>query len=397
MKSATLSSLCLASFFLLHAAQTGNAKRVVPINAAQASEFKASDSVGVAILVGVGKYPPFSHLGQLRYPGADVESTAAALKAQRYSVVTLKDSDATRESVLNAISEAGGAMADELKAHKSLTIIFFFSGHGFAVNGDNYLATFDAGIKNLASSGLRVKDVEQALIRTGAARRVLWIDACRNEPGSKGVDESRSLVTLRAAAGTRALLSTEAGHMSYEDDGLKQGVFTYYLVKGLRGAAAKSDGLVTFQDLAAYVTSNVKQRSLANGNLQIPYEAGESSGDFLLARAGESASAPTATPDTATPEVRDPPPSTDASSLGELQAKLDTYRRRVNQEKAFWAGRKPTIGSFRPEIQSALDSLDDNLKKVEIALGHRDQSVASSALKELDEDLDSLRSFRGAR
>lgn len=129
-----------------------------------------------------------------------------------------------------------------------------------------------------------MKAVEQALAKTEAARRVLWIDACRDEPG-KGVGEARSFANLQAAAGTRLLLSTKAGKVSYEDEQLKQGLFSYYLVKGLQGDAAGPDGLVTFQDLATYVTLRVRSRSLEIGHVQVPYEAGEASGDFLLARA----------------------------------------------------------------------------------------------------------------
>ncbi len=267
-----------------------NEKRVAPVASDQAARFNRADTVGVAILVGVGKYPLYSGLSHLQYPAVDVDTLAATLRSQRYSVLSLKDSDATKEAVLNAISQAGEALAGA-----NQTVIFFFSGHGFAVNGENYLATLDAGIKNLASSGLSVKAVEQALAKTEAARRVLWIDACRDEPG-KGVGEARSFANLQAAAGTRLLLSTKAGKVSYEDEQLKQGLFSYYLVKGLEGGAAGPDGLVTFQDLATYVTLRVRSRSLETGHVQVPYEAGEASGDFLLARAsGGRAPAPSPT------------------------------------------------------------------------------------------------------
>jgi hypothetical protein len=36
--------------------------------------------VGVAILVGVGKYPRYSGLSELHYPGTDVDTLAAALR-----------------------------------------------------------------------------------------------------------------------------------------------------------------------------------------------------------------------------------------------------------------------------------------------------------------------------
>ena len=73
--------------------------------------------------------------------------------------------------------------------------------------------------------------------------------------------------------------------MSYEDDQLQQGIFSYFLAKGLSGEAARPDGLVTFQDLSFYVTQQGRMRSAPSGHLQVPYEAGEASGDLLLASA----------------------------------------------------------------------------------------------------------------
>ena len=151
-------------------------KRLTPVDNTQAAKFNKADTVGVAILVGVSKYPRYSGLSELRYPAVDVDTLAATLKGQRYLVLTLKDADATKGSILNAIQQAGEAMAGE-----NLTAIFF-SGHGFAVNGQNYLATQDANSRDFAASGLSVKAVEDELVKTHATRRVMWIDACRVEP-----------------------------------------------------------------------------------------------------------------------------------------------------------------------------------------------------------------------
>jgi hypothetical protein len=69
-------------------------------------------------------------------------------------------------------------------------------------------------------------------------------------------------------------------------------LFSYYLVNGLRGEAARDDELISFRDLADYVTDGVQGRSLQQGHVQVPYEAGESSGGFLVAKAGTAATIP---------------------------------------------------------------------------------------------------------
>ena len=62
------------------------------------------------------------------------------------------------------------------------TFVFFFSGHGFAEQGTNYLATYEASMANLASSGLSLRTVEERLKASGAPRQVMLVDACRDEP-----------------------------------------------------------------------------------------------------------------------------------------------------------------------------------------------------------------------
>src|SRR5262249_21379113 len=145
--------------------------------------------------------------------------------------------------------------AAELADRGRGTVLFFFSGHGFADKGENYLATFEATSGELAASGLAVKRVEALLKATGAPRQVIFIDACRNEPGTSV--GSRSFEKFQASAGLRELLSTKAGRISYEDEQLGSGVFTHFLVRGLRGEAAGQDGLITFRDLADFVTDGV--------------------------------------------------------------------------------------------------------------------------------------------
>ena len=208
-------------------------KRIVPIDSAQRPGFETRRHTGVAILVGVGNYPRYSGLSTLRYPDRDVDLLEKELTAQRYTVVTLKDGEATRAAILNAIKQAG-----EVLDPASGVMLFFFSGHGFAEGTTNFLATHDASSTALSQTGLAIPAVEKALTDAGATRRVLWIDACRNEPG-KGAGDNRTFTRFDASAGTRILFSTKAGRISYEDDELQQGLFSYYLLKGLQGEAAR--------------------------------------------------------------------------------------------------------------------------------------------------------------
>ena len=66
---------------------------------------------------------------------------------------------------------------------------------------------------------------------------------------------------------------------------LGHGVFTYYLVQGLQGAAdLNKDGIVTLQELYEYVEQQVTQKSRAVGGNQHPVMKGEMEGALPLVK-----------------------------------------------------------------------------------------------------------------
>ena len=128
-------------------------------------------------------------------------------------------------------------------------------------------------------------EVQKLLLETGARQRIAFIDACRNDPsGSKSVNGApRTFSDLKPSEGLRMLYSTAPGQFSYEDETFQEGVFTHFLVDGLKGQAAGPDGLVTFDDVNKYITREMRRYGVERGRIQLPYQQGESSGDFLLA------------------------------------------------------------------------------------------------------------------
>jgi uncharacterized caspase-like protein len=66
---------------------------------------------------------------------------------------------------------------------------------------------------------------------------------------------------------------------------LGHGIFTYYLVQGLAGAAdANRDGIVSLQELYDYLEQQVTQKSRAVGGNQHPVMKGELEGAMPLTR-----------------------------------------------------------------------------------------------------------------
>ena len=68
------------------------------------------------------------------------------------------------------------------------------------------------------------------------------------------------------------MLSSKQEETSLESSGMRQGVFSHYLIDGLKGASdLNKDRIITIRELYDYVYANVKKFS---GNAQTPVIAG---------------------------------------------------------------------------------------------------------------------------
>ena len=245
-----------------------------------------AEETKVALLVGIGDYDrSLTGLSSLRYPVPDITAVASSLKKQGYQVSLLTDRSATAGAVRDAFRELTRAV-DEGEG----TFLFYFAGHGFQAAGENYLATSGVVAQDVTAQGLSLGEVQKLLHSTGAKRRIAFIDACRSDATRGG--EPRTFKDLKASEGVRILYSTAPGDVSYEDEDLQHGVFSYFVARGLDGAAARNaDGLITFDDLRVYVTREVRAYGVSKRAVQTPYQLGDSAGDFLLGRLLQSSAA----------------------------------------------------------------------------------------------------------
>lgn len=306
-------TIVLSAALLLGSVSWGQTARRITRDDAVKDAPSLAQHTNIALLVAIGDYDrAVSGLPPLKYPVADITPIASALKKDGFEISILTDRSATAGAVREAIGELGKAL-DKGQG----TFLFYFSGHGFRTGTENYLATFGTTASDLANQGLSVSELEKLLVATGAKRRMAFIDACRNDPeGARAVAGAgarpRSFGDLKDSEGLRVMYSTAPGEVSYEDEELQHGVFSYFLLDGLNGKAAKPDGLITFDDLFGYVTKQMKSYGIAKRRVQTPYQSGESTGDFLLAAvntSGATSATNVVTPPPG-PKIPDPGPAT---------------------------------------------------------------------------------------
>jgi phosphate transport system substrate-binding protein len=232
----------------------------------------------IALLVGVANYPVESGIPSLRYPVKDVEALERSLSALGYTVVPIKDAEAYKDAIKERLEIIGKQLRSERE--KNATLIFYFGGHGWADKGYNFLATADARMSRLASTGLKLDDVMSCLRDTGAKRQMLWLDACR-KPLGRQMPPRHFFQSFKSSEGAELLFACKAGGVSYESDTLQHGVFTKFLVDALGGGAI-SGGLLTSTNISAYVTQQVNNYVLQGNAPQMVYGEAVSSGPFLV-------------------------------------------------------------------------------------------------------------------
>jgi len=138
-----------------------------------------------ALLVGNAAY---RSAGALSNPLNDVKLVAAALRKAEFDIVEVKSDLGIaefRQALRRFQSEADGAeMA-----------LIYFAGHGIEAKGVNWLIPVDAELnldRDLEYEAIRLELALEAV--AGARRRILILDACRNNPfGRKWQSGSRSL------------------------------------------------------------------------------------------------------------------------------------------------------------------------------------------------------------
>ncbi|MBW4556139.1 MAG: caspase family protein [Trichormus sp. ATA11-4-KO1] len=215
------------------------------------------------LLVGVNQYQD-EQLPCLRYSAVDCQGLAEALAGATQEQFAQKEINIYHDfaSQLPLLTTVRASLQQITQAAQPQdTILFYFSGHGMlqANTQQAFLCLADTQKDNLENTGLAVQELLQLLANSGVQNQLVWLDACHSGGMTlRGLNPTQQLVAVlqqRAAKskGFYALLSCDTDQLSWEFPELGHGVFTYYLMRGLRGDAADAQGVISADGLYRYV------------------------------------------------------------------------------------------------------------------------------------------------
>jgi formylglycine-generating enzyme required for sulfatase activity len=248
-----------------------------------------------AFLVAVQDYD-VKQLKPLNYTRNDILAFQKALIASGYDKdnVVLMHDDLKTLGKLRYIPESD-KIRDELKLilgtlEASDSIIVAFAGHGvqFKGEGENYFCPADTDLNDEKRQSLiSLSEIYQTLEKTKARKRLLLVDACRNDPQSQ-LGRSSSKARLESVTrpqitpppkGVVALFSCSAGQQAYEWPDLKHGVFFYHVLQAWQ--QPRND--LSLDQLIFKAKSETKRFArLKLGTLQSPEQKGFFPGEWVL-------------------------------------------------------------------------------------------------------------------
>ncbi|GFO55137.1 hypothetical protein GMSM_21440 [Geomonas sp. Red276] len=160
------------------------------------------------------------------------------------------------------------------------TVFIYYAGHGAPnpASGEPYLVPYDGDPNYLETTAYPLKTLYAGLAKLSAKQIVVVLDSCFSGSGGRSVLAKgarplvmsaeapfalkENMVVLAAAGGSQISTSYDKG---------SHGLFTYYLLKGLKGeAAAGKEGSITVEGLYRYLLPRVEKRARLQNVEQTP-------------------------------------------------------------------------------------------------------------------------------
>jgi hypothetical protein len=237
----------------------------------------------VALVIGNDAY---ENVPPLQKAVNDAHAMAEELAKLGFEVVSAQD--VGRRAMSRALVDL------ENKVQSGDTVLFCFAGHGFAIDGTNYLLPVDVPVAGPGEEGL-VRDAAFAAAglsdqfqAKGAATVILILDACRDNPfgakGKRGIGLTRGLSRMDPAEGMFVLFSAGQGQSALDrlsdTDTNPNSVFTRTLLVEMA-----QPGLSMVQ-IAKQTQSKVRQLAAKVDHEQTPAYYDQIIGDLYLAPEG---------------------------------------------------------------------------------------------------------------
>lgn len=233
------------------------------------------------LIIGVENYAEATMLPTAEFVKSDAllvkEYFIRFLGIPKENIITLFDNDATKGRIQAYVKEHLQRNLDNTSM-----LFVYFAGHGTVELNEKSFTPFilpsDGHPRYLSSTAYKLDDFYNDLDALKIRKIVVFIDSCFSGAGEKDravlppmLEVNRNELNSRKIISIQATKNTQTSH-AYPDK--KHGLFTYFLLKGLRGTADYDfDMKITIEELFTYIEDNVENVSRRMGFEQTPFSS----------------------------------------------------------------------------------------------------------------------------
>jgi hypothetical protein len=221
----------------------------------------------VAFVVGNGAY---RNVATLPNPPVDAAAMGAMLRNVGFDVV--QGVNLTRAGMTEKLLDFGE------RAQGADIALFYYAGHGIAINGVNYLLPVDADIKSEMDVKLGAAiNVDLTLEQTMADAKVklVFLDACRDNPfaarirsaSTRSVNVQAGLAEMKSGEGTLIAFATGPGQTALDGDARGNSPFTRALIAHVARPGVEIQQAMT--EVRAQVSEETKKAQLPWGHTNL--------------------------------------------------------------------------------------------------------------------------------
>ena len=267
------------------AEQKKNTQPIVAESTASVMKHRGGDmahSDKVVLIIGIEAY---QGLNKALYAANDAnlfhDMVRDGMGVPLENIKILSNHKATRSEILSALKFWLPAQVKAGKTH----VYLLFSGHGLTSDDDaqKYWLPFDVNKALLAETAISEKWAIAELQKLQAKSITIFLDSCYSGLTRKGesLDPLARGVKFKSAVAPMPVNFTmvsasAANQTALASDDFKQGIFSYFLIKGLAGQAdADGNQRVTHGELIDYLSQRVDKKALLMNRRQQPQLMGD--------------------------------------------------------------------------------------------------------------------------
>ena len=242
-----------------------------------------TDENKIAIIIGIEKYENLPNLDASfanRDAGAFREYANRALGVKSSNIKLLVDKKASKSQTLQAFKLWLPRIADS----DGKDIYVFFAGHGLASDDgeDLYILPEDGHSSLLEDTAIKRSELISLIQKVNPKSVTMFFDTCYS---GQTRDEQMLLASLRpirivadnqeAPSNFTIFSASQSDQTSGSIKEARQGMFSYYLMKGFEGKADNNqDKKITNGELIAYLQTHVSKEAFSQNREQDPMFSG---------------------------------------------------------------------------------------------------------------------------